>query len=52
MDGAINDNKDYICSETLADKLELVSVINPEAFEVELDADTKTFVSLEKHKTE
>jgi len=52
LDGAINDNKDYICSETLADKLELVSVINPEAFEVELDADTKTFVSLEKHKTE
>ena len=52
IDDAINDNKDYICSETLAVKLELVSEIAPGAFEVEIDEDLIIFISLEKHKTQ
>lgn len=47
IDGAINNNKDYICSETLASSLELVDRIEEEKYKVEIDDNTETFVSLE-----
>jgi isoleucyl-tRNA synthetase len=47
IDGAIKNNKDYICSETLASNLELVEELEENKYKVEIDDNTETFVSLE-----
>ena len=44
---AIDNNKNYICSEVLADKLEWVSALES-GFEVEVDEDLKTEISIDK----
>lgn len=46
IDGAINSNKDYICSETLSNSLELVDTVEETNYKIELDNDIETFVSL------
>lgn len=46
IDGAINSNKDYICSETLSNSLELVDTVEEKNYKIELDNDIETFVSL------
>jgi isoleucyl-tRNA synthetase len=43
---AIKNNKDYICSETLANSLELVEEIQERKFKLEIDQDTETYISL------
>ena len=48
LDVAITNNKGYICAETLASSLEVVNQIDSKKYEVELDENIKTFVSLEK----
>jgi isoleucyl-tRNA synthetase len=46
---AINNNKNYICSETLADQLELVDEMKQnQGISVELDNDVTTVISIEK----
>jgi len=46
---AINNNKNYICSETLARKLDLVSELKQnEGISVEFDNDVTTVISIEK----
>jgi isoleucyl-tRNA synthetase len=43
---AINHNKDYICSETLASSLELVEELEEKQFKIEIDNYIKTYLSL------
>jgi len=43
---AINNNKHYICSETLANSLEVVEVVEGKSYVLEIDQDTKTKLSL------
>lgn len=50
MDHAINNNKDYICSETLAAKLDLVDEITEKNYKIEIDEEMETYVSLELYK--
>jgi isoleucyl-tRNA synthetase len=46
---AVNNNKDYICSETLAGKLDLVDELKQnEGISVEFENDVTTLISLEK----
>ena len=46
---AINQNKNYICSETLAGQLELVDELKQnQGISVELDNDVTTVISIEK----
>ena len=45
---AIENNKDYICSETLAQSLVLVDEIADKTYTIEIDNETTTFVSLTK----
>ncbi|MEQ8624960.1 MAG: isoleucine--tRNA ligase [Vicingaceae bacterium] len=46
IDEAIANNKDYICSETLASSLELVTNLNQTNYKIEIDQDTETYVEL------
>lgn len=49
INNAVNNNKDYICSETLAGQLDLVDELKQnEGITVELDEDVSTLISLEK----
>jgi isoleucyl-tRNA synthetase len=48
LNDAIQNNKNYICSETLADDLSFVDVLEGEKFLLEIDNETKTFVHLKK----
>ncbi|MCB0400742.1 MAG: isoleucine--tRNA ligase [Flavobacteriales bacterium] len=51
INDAVNNNKDYICSETLAGQLDLVDELKQnEGISVELDDDVSTLISLEKLK--
>jgi hypothetical protein len=46
---AVNNNFDYICSETLATSLEVVpELLEKEAIEVELDEVNKTYIYISK----
>jgi isoleucyl-tRNA synthetase len=47
LNNAIENNKDYICSETLAEGLELVEVVDEKNYKVEIDDEIETYVSLE-----
>ncbi len=50
LDSAIRNNFDYICSETLATSLELVSEISePSAVIVDVDENVKTTIYITKH---
>jgi len=46
IDDAINHNKDYICSETLTDQLDIVDEVENKDYKIELDEETTTYVSL------
>ncbi len=46
IDIAIENNKDYICSETLANSLEIVHNLNRTNYKIEIDQDTETYVEL------
>ncbi len=49
INNAVNNNKDYICSETLAGQLDLVEELKQnEGISVEFDNDVTTLISLEK----
>lgn len=48
INDAINNNFNYICSETLASRLELVDSVNGNGIEVEVDDEIKTRIALEK----
>ncbi len=49
INNAVNNNKDYICSETLAGQLDLVDELKQnEGISVELDEDVSTLISLQK----
>ncbi|MFT7084561.1 MAG: isoleucyl-tRNA synthetase [Vicingaceae bacterium] len=48
LNHAIQNNKNYICSETLAEELSFVDKIEGEKFLIEIDTETKTYVSLKK----
>ena len=49
INNAVNNNKDYICSETLAGKLDLVDELKQnEGITVEFDNEVSTLISLEK----
>ncbi|GAB4251519.1 MAG: isoleucine--tRNA ligase [Vicingaceae bacterium] len=49
INSAINNNKDYICSETLTKQLEIVPDLKQnEGIEVELDENVSTVISIEK----
>lgn len=48
INDAINNNLSYICSETLATRLELVDSVNGNGVEVEVDDHIKTRIALEK----
>lgn len=49
INNAVNNNKDYICSETLAGQLDLVDELKQnEGISVEFDNDVTTLISLEK----
>jgi len=50
IDDAINNNKDYICSETLAASLELVDEVKERNYKIEIDETMETFVSLDLNK--
>jgi isoleucyl-tRNA synthetase len=44
---AVTNNLKYICDETLAENLELVSILDsPESVEVELVGDLKTWINI------
>ena len=45
---AIENNKDYICSETLAQSLVIVDEIEDKTFTIEINNETTTFVTLAK----
>ena len=47
---AIQNNKDYICSETLTANLELVEEVKEKNLKVEIDEETETYVSLDLSK--
>lgn len=46
IDEAIKSNKDYICSETLANSLEIVDHLENKKYKIELDDEVETYVSL------
>jgi len=48
LNDAIQNNKNYICSETLAENLSFVDKIEGEKFLLEIDNQTKTHISLKK----
>jgi len=48
LNEAIQNNKNYICSETLAENLSFVDKIEGEKFLLKIDNETKTYVSLKK----
>jgi len=49
INSAVNNNLDYICSETLASSLELVNELDPnESMLVEVDDDIKTLININK----
>ncbi|MBL4652086.1 MAG: class I tRNA ligase family protein [Flavobacteriales bacterium] len=49
INSAINNNKKYICDETLASSLELVNEVNTEeSLEVEVEEGINTYISIEK----
>jgi isoleucyl-tRNA synthetase len=49
INNAVNNNKDYICSETLAGQLDLVDELKQnEGISVEFDNDVTTVISIEK----
>jgi isoleucyl-tRNA synthetase len=49
INGAINNNLNYICSETLATSLQLVAEVKPEnKLLVEVDENVSTFISIER----
>ncbi|MCO6501251.1 MAG: isoleucine--tRNA ligase [Vicingus serpentipes] len=49
INNAINENKNYICSETLAGQLDIVDGLdNNEGIEVELEKDVTTLISIKK----
>lgn len=48
LDEAIVMNKQYICSETLANSIELKEKLNGDVFQIELDNNIETKVSLER----
>ena len=48
LNDAIQNNKNYICSETLANDLSFVDILEGEKFLLEIDNETKTFVHLKK----
>ena len=48
LNHAIQNNKNYICSETLAEELSFVDKIEGEKFLIEIDTETRTYVSLKK----
>ena len=50
LDAAILNNKDYICSETLANTLELVELIDNKEYKIEIDTELVTFASIELAK--
>ncbi len=46
---AINNNKQYICDETLAERLDIVDVLNiPHPIEIEIDTELKTSFGIDK----
>ena len=46
---AVNNNNSYICSETLADSLEMVDALNESnKVEIELSEDISTYILIEK----
>jgi isoleucyl-tRNA synthetase len=47
---AIENNKDYICSETLADVLNFVEEVKDKTFKIEIDNQTETYVLIEVSK--
>jgi isoleucyl-tRNA synthetase len=46
ISSAVEQNKDYICSETLAKSIEIVEEISAKKYKIELDQELETFVSL------
>jgi len=46
LDLAIENNKDYICSETLADSLTFVDQLEEKNYKIEIDNNSYTYVSL------
>jgi isoleucyl-tRNA synthetase len=50
IDKAIQNNKDYICSETLAANLDLVQEVKEKNLKVEIDEEMETYVSLDLSK--
>ena len=48
LNSAIKNNKNYICSETLAENLSFVDKIDGEKFLLEIDNETKAYVGLKK----
>ena len=44
--GAVEENKDYICSETLATSLEIVDEVAEKQYKIEIDQELETYVSL------
>jgi len=49
INAALNNNKHYICAETLAVELELVDKLNdPNPFHVEIDNGIETTIAIEK----
>jgi isoleucyl-tRNA synthetase len=50
IDKAIQNNKDYICSETLAANLDLVDEVKEKNLKVEIDEEMETYVSLDLSK--
>ena len=48
LNSAIQNNKNYICSETLAENLSFVDKIDGEKFLLEIDNETKAYVGLKK----
>ncbi len=48
LNDAIKNNLSYICSETLANSLELVDSVKDSAIEVDVDEEIKTYISITK----
>lgn len=48
LDVAINNNKGYICAETLTTSLDIVNQVDNKKYKIELDNEVETYVSLEK----
>lgn len=47
IENAIINNKDYICSETLAQSLDIVENLSRKTHKIQIDKDSSTFVSVE-----